>query len=288
MHTCHFGRLARYRGGADFLNFQPDECDGRSFQSIRVYHDKIETNCREGHRCGMGIVSGDHSKCECEPAPGLTDTTNAVRTIESQAIRGTHWRGGRTGTRNHSIRQVTNNGEGQVQALDLKAVTKVCLSKGDTSTFTVKYRSTDGKPTSALGFNLKFDPKMFTLKSVQTSANTGCAMSGLAGATAIVSSSSFSAVPYSCASSSGQKIIPASDDNALRVVLEAKGGHGVTTVQVVANPSVEAPGYSYSVANAIQLRAGHCPKASDTTAAQKQAAANHLAGLDGSIGAAAP
>ena len=48
-----------------------DECDGKkSHSSIRVFHHKDEATCSQdglagGHRCGMGLLSGDKSLCEC-------------------------------------------------------------------------------------------------------------------------------------------------------------------------------------------------------------------------------
>merc|ERR1712167_360395 len=71
-HTCLFGRTQKFRGYPQFKNFHAlhrEECDGRVWDSIRVFHDAVETNCRHGHRCGMGIVSGNSAKCECEPNP---------------------------------------------------------------------------------------------------------------------------------------------------------------------------------------------------------------------------
>jgi hypothetical protein len=47
-----------------------DECDGREFTSIRVVHHKDEKYCTAargggGHRCAMGFLSGDKTRCEC-------------------------------------------------------------------------------------------------------------------------------------------------------------------------------------------------------------------------------
>jgi hypothetical protein len=30
-------------------------------------HDKRELNCRNGHWCGLGIISGQGHRCECAP-----------------------------------------------------------------------------------------------------------------------------------------------------------------------------------------------------------------------------
>ena len=47
-----------------------DECDGRTFTTIRVNHHKNERYCAGsggggGHRCAMGFLSGDTTRCEC-------------------------------------------------------------------------------------------------------------------------------------------------------------------------------------------------------------------------------
>jgi hypothetical protein len=52
-----------------FDNSYKNECDGvKLFQSTVTLHDTEDFTCNAvGHWCGMGIVSGDHSKCECAP-----------------------------------------------------------------------------------------------------------------------------------------------------------------------------------------------------------------------------
>ena len=73
-------------GGAGGACSANGNCDGiTSHSSIRVYHrlhdtqldphsgwllkdeaNKLEKNCYVHHRCGMGVVTGDTSKCQCK------------------------------------------------------------------------------------------------------------------------------------------------------------------------------------------------------------------------------
>ena len=86
-HQCsRFNRDPTARGRGKFrFAFDGEECDGRTHRSIRVMHDgalqhlcritaktpydcpMLEFPCRNGHHCGMGVVTGDKSKCECVP-----------------------------------------------------------------------------------------------------------------------------------------------------------------------------------------------------------------------------
>jgi hypothetical protein len=246
MHTCLFGRLKNYRGGRQaHSGFNAGQCDGRIWQSIRVYHDAVESNCRDGHRCGMGIVSGDVAKCECEPQAPIMHPV--ARKIESKALRGR-----------------VNSGA-KIQALSIEADTKVCLTKGDVSKFKIKYHAGNNQPTSALAFKLQFDARFFTLKSAKVSSNPSCQLSGLASASSILTANQLTSIPYTCTSFTGAKIVPANDANVLEVELVAKGGfEGVTTVGVVPNALVHGDGYHYSVGAPIQLRYGHCGPSSWT------------------------
>jgi hypothetical protein len=250
MHTCLFGKEQWRRGGRQAHGgFDAGRCDGRIWQSIRVYHDQVETNCRDGHRCGMGIVSGDVAKCECEPAAPVT--THEVRKIVSTARRG---RG-----------SPLANGAAKLQVLNLEAETKVCLNKGDVSKFKVKYHSADGKKVTALAFKLQFDARFFSLKSAKVSPNQHCSLSGSASASSILSSNQQTSIPYVCISPTGSKVVPADDAGVLEVELVAKGGYeGVTTVGIVPNPMLHGVGYRYEAAAPIQLRYGHCGPSSWT------------------------
>jgi hypothetical protein len=242
LHTCEFGRVRRHRAFPQFRGWphMREECDGRVWDSIRVYHDAVETNCRDGHRCGMGAVTGDATKCECEPAAPLKAPT--ARTIVSPVTRGLY------GASNFKM-----------QVLELTAVTKVCLAKGDISKFTVAYRAANAKPTHALAFKLEFDSRFFRVKSAKTSPNPGCGLQGTVDPAGVLSYGDQAFLPYLCTSLSQGKIIPSKDDHVLEVELEVVGGHeGVTKVAVVANPHIHGMGYRYEVAAPIQLRLGHC------------------------------
>lgn len=51
-------------------DFDSEECNGGTRRSVRVYHHRDETRCTKqngGHRCGVGLVTGDKTKCECGP-----------------------------------------------------------------------------------------------------------------------------------------------------------------------------------------------------------------------------
>lgn len=76
-HHCDFGRERKHRAKSQYNPWHEDkhweECDGRTFKSLRVYHHGLETNCLStGHACAMGAVSGDTTKCECGPRPVAT------------------------------------------------------------------------------------------------------------------------------------------------------------------------------------------------------------------------
>ena len=54
----------------DRKGFDPEECNGNTRRSVRVYHHRDESRCTKlhgGHRCGVGLISGDMTKCECGP-----------------------------------------------------------------------------------------------------------------------------------------------------------------------------------------------------------------------------
>lgn len=92
--------MRAYEGAYTFTIPKPHLCNGRKWMSVRVDHGgnkcnvhhggipyaytdytphiderpcdkaKFELNehpCRFGHHCGMGVVTGDKSKCECAP-----------------------------------------------------------------------------------------------------------------------------------------------------------------------------------------------------------------------------
>jgi hypothetical protein len=71
-HHCTFGSLRKHRAKSQYNSWTAasrENCDGRTFKSIRVYHHGLETNCLStGHQCSMGALSGDKSKCECGPS----------------------------------------------------------------------------------------------------------------------------------------------------------------------------------------------------------------------------
>jgi hypothetical protein len=240
VHSCLFGHRQEYRAGSQFHHVPHGNCHGRVWQSIRVYHDAIETNCRDGHRCAMGLVSGDLHKCECEPAPKLV--LPSMRTITSPVSRALYGASAM-----------------KLQALELSARTKVCLNKGDVATVTVGYRAGNKEPTQALAFKLDFDPRFFAVLNVTMSANPGCGLSGLSSTANALTFDAETFVPYTCVSLTGSKIVPSKDDHVLRVALRAVGKfEGVTPVSVVANPHVHGNGYKYVVAPPIRLRHGHC------------------------------
>ena len=245
LHTCEFGRVRRHRAFNQFKTLAEwphvqEECDGRVWDSIRVYHDAVETNCRDGHKCGMGAVSGDMTKCECEPAPALKTPT--VRTIVSPVTRGLY-----------------GASDMKIQALELTAQTKVCVNKDDISKFTVAYRAANAKPTHALAFKLEFDTRFFRVKSAKTSPNPGCGLQGAVDPANVLAYGDQAFLPYLCTSLSNNLIVPSKDDHILEVELEVVGGHeGVTKVAVVANPHIHGAGFKYEVAAPIQLRIGHC------------------------------
>jgi hypothetical protein len=250
-HTCFFGRHQSWRGGeqshADFdynghdSKFQL-QCDGRVFQSIRVYHAGEETNCRDGHKCGMGVVSGDKTKCECKSIEPVTAPKEQTReSVVPRAIMG------------------MQTATAAIQALDLHAATHTCLSAGDVSTFTVAYRAGNAQPADALGFRLQYDPRFFTLRSAVAAPNAHCphATTGLPSDTLTANQQTF--VSYACASPTGQGIVPPQADAALTVELVAKGGYsGVTEVSVHADSQVAATGFQYMAAAPMRLRYGHC------------------------------
>ena len=56
--------------------FDAEECSGRSWKSIRVFHHGREHQCassRGGHLCAAGAVSGDRTVCECKPRLPVPD-----------------------------------------------------------------------------------------------------------------------------------------------------------------------------------------------------------------------
>jgi len=146
-HTCLFGAKKQFRAFPQANNWPKDRgnCDGRTWGSIRVYHDAVETNCREGHRCGMGIATNDMTKCECVPTASqvVTAKPNAVVTLSNKvtAIAGPY------------------------QVLELSAVTKKCVEKGDLTKVNIAYRAADGARGSALAFEFEYDPAFFKLLS---------------------------------------------------------------------------------------------------------------------------
>ena len=211
---------------------------------MRVYHDAVETNCRHGHHCGMGIVSGDAAKCECAPAPGTHPNGGLLR---------------------RNVTSVANNGkfgqsEEKRQVLELRAETKTCLSKGDISTFFVNYHSADARPTDGVGFHLVFDPRFFRVRSVQLAANAGCGMVG-GGQDDVkaVTYAQHTFVPFVCTAMDGSEIIPSREDGLMKVEFEVKGGYeGITKIGVEPKLHVHGTGYTYIAAQPIQLRVGHC------------------------------
>jgi hypothetical protein len=93
-HSCsRHNKDPALRGffGSHAHEFMPDECDGRTHESIRVFHRGMHTHlckhnaikpyncpmleypCRNGHFCAMGAVSGDTNKCECRPTEHVPD-----------------------------------------------------------------------------------------------------------------------------------------------------------------------------------------------------------------------
>jgi hypothetical protein len=81
--TGHIGGVAHGVGdGAVHVDaiikgmFNAEECDGRTWRSIRVFHHGREHQCatsRGGHMCATGAVSGDKTKCECKPRTPVPD-----------------------------------------------------------------------------------------------------------------------------------------------------------------------------------------------------------------------
>ena len=105
-HTCsRFNtddtvRNFLYRDGNSLTNvkWNKEECDGSVHRSTRVFHSGVrkhvcryrgqyttaphsyqtdcpleELTCAKGHKCGMGVVSGDRTKCECKPTHAVPD-----------------------------------------------------------------------------------------------------------------------------------------------------------------------------------------------------------------------
>ena len=104
-----------------------------------------------------------------------------------------------------------------------------------------------------------FDPRFFRVRSVQTSTNAECGLSGQLQKHADPTTfNGHTFLPYLCTSLEGHKIIPA-EDEPLHVELEAVGGYeGVTKVGVEPKVHIHGEGYSYISAPPIQLRLGHC------------------------------
>lgn len=62
-----------------------NECDGSTrFKTIVVHHDHTEYTCQNGHLCGLGVVSGDHTKCEC--APSVLQPSVSRPSISTRAV----------------------------------------------------------------------------------------------------------------------------------------------------------------------------------------------------------
>ena len=65
------GTILDLGAGKNAVCHENGKCDGlRVHSSVRVTHLGLrdhsdETVCKKHHRCGMGIHSGDRTKCEC-------------------------------------------------------------------------------------------------------------------------------------------------------------------------------------------------------------------------------
>jgi hypothetical protein len=73
-HTVHkcsvFNTVAQHRapGTMTALLSHKNECDDtKRFQTTVTLHHRDENTCHNGHWCGMGVISGDKTKCQCAP-----------------------------------------------------------------------------------------------------------------------------------------------------------------------------------------------------------------------------
>ena len=70
-HKCSmFNTVAQHRtpGTMAALMSHRNECDGTTlFKTTVTLHNRDENTCNNGHWCGMGVVTGDKTKCECAP-----------------------------------------------------------------------------------------------------------------------------------------------------------------------------------------------------------------------------
>jgi hypothetical protein len=109
-HTCsRHNKDAKLRGSTTRHLFSPEECDGRTHESIRVFHRGMHTHlcrhskvkpyncpmleypCRKGHFCAMGAVSGDVSKCECRPTEHVPDFPATQDNMAAECTGGRTW-----------------------------------------------------------------------------------------------------------------------------------------------------------------------------------------------------
>ena len=242
-HTCLFGANKQFRAFPQSRDWPNDRgnCDGRTWGSIRVYHDNTETNCRDGHRCGMGIATNDRTKCECVPTASqkVTAEANAVVTLSNKVSATT----------------------GPYQVLELSAVTKKCVDKGDLTKVNIAYRAADGKRGSALAFKFEYDSAFYKLVSKKRSDNADCELSGFSEG----EDGGLSFVSYVCASYSGKSIVPAADSTLMQVELEATGASdGLTSLAVKPNAALASKDHSYKASNPLQVRVGQCGSMLDT------------------------
>jgi hypothetical protein len=244
LHTCLFGREHAFRAFPQDTNWPEDRgnCDGRQWSSIRVYHDGEETNCRDGHHCGMGIGSGDMTQCECVPDEETPEEQAAV----NEPV---------------TLNSTSTTVAGPYQVLEFSATTKECLSEGDTALVNIAYRSANNQIGTSLAFKFEYDPAFFALKSKNHSNNDQCQLSGFSEG----SEAGVAFVSYICATYTGAAVVPASDAHIAQVELEALGtSDGLTSFSVVGNDDLASNGMSYRVGPPVHVRVGQCDAMLDT------------------------